>query len=294
MIHSPLHTTLLAAPVLAQPHSVNPDSLGGAPFGHFVVGGEGVTTPFREVTPDQLFGVHSEQAAIPLGEGAAFDPIATSGYSLLVLVLLLAYAVLLYRHAGDIRQLLGRMLQDRSSDDRLYEDSGSSFSRFLTLCNLFGLFLAGAVVMRLASAWIPVAYQQQYPQMAALLGSLAVVGALIVAALYRWGATALIRVITFTAPLFEQLQLIKRTFVALVTILTLPLFSLWLLTPEGDGGFWLKVIIIELAVTSILYLHETHQLFISKKISILHWILYLCAVEIFPLSLLWLLAVRYI
>lgn len=45
-------------------------------------------------------------------------------------------------------------------------------------------------------------------------------------------------------------------------------------------------------VTAILYLREVLNLFISKKVSILHWILYLCIVEVFPVSLLWLLVAR--
>ena len=36
------------------------------------------------------------------------------------------------------------------------------------------------------------------------------------------------------------------------------------------------------------YLKESLMLFLSKKISILHWFLYLCAVEIFPVSFVWL------
>ncbi|MBQ5352799.1 MAG: DUF4271 domain-containing protein, partial [Alistipes sp.] len=36
----------------------------------------------------------------------------------------------------------------------------------------------------------------------------------------------------------------------------------------------------------ILFVKETFLFFVSQKISILHWILYLCALEIFPLSLL--------
>ena len=38
----------------------------------------------------------------------------------------------------------------------------------------------------------------------------------------------------------------------------------------------------------LLYLKESLMLFLSKKISILHWFLYLCAVEIFPVSFVWL------
>ena len=58
------------------------------------------------------------------------------------------------------------------------------------------------------------------------------------------------------------------------------------------GDVWFCIIVIELLATVFLYLRETLNLFLSKKISILHWILYLCTVEIFPISLIGLLAAR--
>ena len=79
---------------------------------------------------------------------------------------------------------------------------------------------------------------------------------------------------------------------AFMTLIATPFLALWLLAPAGEGKIWFWVIIIELVVSLILYLQETLSLFISKKISILHWFLYLCGVEIFPISLLILLTVR--
>ena len=67
---------------------------------------------------------------------------------------------------------------------------------------------------------------------------------------------------------------------------------LFALCPRGTGDVWFCIIVIELLATVFLYLRETLNLFLSKKISILHWILYLCTVEIFPISLIGLLAAR--
>ena len=67
---------------------------------------------------------------------------------------------------------------------------------------------------------------------------------------------------------------------------------LFALCPRGTGDVWFCIIVIELLATVFLYLRETLNLFLSKKISILHWILYLCIVEVFPVSLLWLLVAR--
>ena len=71
-----------------------------------------------------------------------------------------------------------------------------------------------------------------------------------------------------------------------------PALLLFALCPRSTGGLWFCIIVIELIITVGLYLRETLNLFIAKKISILHWFLYLCTVEIFPISLLWLLTVR--
>ncbi len=74
--------------------------------------------------------------------------------------------------------------------------------------------------------------------------------------------------------------------------------TVWLMPPvimsalEGDN-FGVTYIAITVAITfAAIYLFRTFLLFNAQKISILHWILYLCTVEIFPLTLLWALFVR--
>lgn len=247
---------------------------------------------YRELSPSEFFGATSQQSSMPLAHEAAVDPIATGGFSLLVLVLVGLYALLIYRHPADIRQLLQRLTQDRSTDDRLYDDSGSSFARFLNVCNLLGVGLIAAAVVRLASGWIPAAHLALLPQSAAALWSLALLVLLLVVILYRALVALAVGALTFTQPLFGRLHLIKRSTMALFTVMATPPMALWLLGRPDRGVLWFVVILIELVVSLILYLHETRQLFLSKKISVLHWILYLCGVEILPLSFLCLMAVR--
>ena len=128
---------------------------------------------------------------------------------------------------------------------------------------------------------------------AALLWTLLLLGALLVVVLYQVLVTAAIGALTFSQHLIEQLWMVKRLLFAFMTLLCMPTLLLFLPTPASKGTVWLWVILIELVISLILYLHETRALFISKKISKLHWILYLCTVEIFPFSLLWLLAERF-
>ena len=98
--------------------------------------------------------------------------------------------------------------------------------------------------------------------------------------------------LTLSQPFIAQLMLLKRTCFALGMILISPPLLLFALCPQGTGGVWFCIIAVDLAAAAVLYLKETLNLILSKKVSILHWFLYLCTVEVFPVSLLWLLAVR--
>lgn len=248
---------------------------------------------YREVTPAELFGRRSEQASMPPAPPAPAEPTFSGGFSALVLLLVGLYVQLIYRHPADVSKLLRHLTHDRGSEERLYEDSAGSFTRFLNLCSLLGVGMVGAIVVRLCSAQIPAEHLALMPQTAAALWVVALIAALAVAILYRVLVATAVGVLTFTRPLFERLYLIKRMMLALFTVMATPVTALWLLARDRLAVVWLVVIFIELIVALVLYLYETRQLFLSKKISILHWILYLCGVEIFPLSLLWLLVGRF-
>lgn len=247
---------------------------------------------FRDVTPTEVFGTEAQQASLPILERTLPNPVATSGYGLLLLMLLLLYVTLLYRHTGDVIRLTSRFRLDRAADERLQEDSGSSFSRFLTFGTLLAYGLLGLVLVRIVVPYLPAEWVLSAGESGALIGSLIVTGTLLATTLLRLAAMAIIGTLTFSKHLMGQLWLLKRSMLTLIMILCTPPMAMWLLMPPGEGRFWLWVIFIELIVSLILYLHESRTLFLAKKISILHWFLYLCAVEIFPISLLCLLALR--
>ena len=82
----------------------------------------------------------------------------------------------------------------------------------------------------------------------------------------------------------------RLTYFVFATVAAAPL----LLISQVAVGYnsWFVVACVTALLVLILYLRESLELFISKKISILHWILYLCTVEIVPLTLLWQIALR--
>ena len=70
-----------------------------------------------------------------------------------------------------------------------------------------------------------------------------------------------------------------------VSVIT-PFCISYLLLPENAAGVWLYAILALCSVSALLFVKKSFLLFISQRISILFWILYLCTLEIFPISLL--------
>ncbi len=83
---------------------------------------------------------------------------------------------------------------------------------------------------------------------------------------------------------------IKSRLLMIAVVWLLPVI---LLCSFENGGMVMTFIATVGAVLFIsIYIFRTFSLFAAQKISNLHWILYLCAVEIFPISFIWALFAR--
>lgn len=249
---------------------------------------------WRDTTSAALFGEASVTVE-PL-RGLPAQPVSLTDnavFQSFVLLLAATYAMLLYRNLGDVRTLLDRISRDTASGQRLSEDpGGSGFSRFLNIATAIGMLFMGVMVVKYGDSLMPSQLGETLSHGAVLALSLLATAACCGVVVYQLAAVRLAGAVTLSQPFISQLILLKRTYFSLAVIVTSPILLLFALCPRGTGDVWFSIIIIELAVTAILYLRETVNLFIAKKISILHWFLYLCTVEIFPISLLWLLTVR--
>ena len=200
---------------------------------------------------------------------------------------------LLYRNLEDVRLLLTRVSRDRATGERLTEDpGGSGFSRFLNIATTIGMLFMGVMVVKYGDSLMPGRLTELLPHGAVLALSLLATLACAGVVLFQLATVRMAGAVTLSQPFISQVILLKRTYFTLAVIVTSPVLLLFALCPRGTGGVWFCIIVIELIVTAILYLREVLNLFISKKVSILHWILYLCIVEVFPVSLLWLLVAR--
>lgn len=277
-----------------------------APAGHsdalpFAVYGtaDSLSTPFpllaphRTASAEAVFGPTSTlvpPSQLNVGARSLTQNAVFQGF---VLLLAATYALLLYYHLSDVRALLGRISRDTAAGKRLFDDpSGSGFTRFMHTTTAIGLLFLGVITVKYGDALVPARLLATLPH-GAVLG-LSLSAALLCAAIMLAQAAVLrlTGVITLTRLFIAQLQTLRQTYFSLAVIGISPVLLLFALCPRGQGGGWFLLIVIELTITVFLYLRETLNLFISKKVSILHWFLYLCGVELFPISLLWLIAIR--
>lgn len=250
---------------------------------------------YRTVDAGEFFGQQSLLAAprpAAQQQPRLTDELPFQG---LVLLLTLLFGLLLYRNPGDMRALVGRVAFERRDSERTSDESGNAgFTRFLNIALALGFLLAGVTAVRLCDR-PDIAQELLSMGNGSTLSLLLALGVgLLFLLVYLYGILLLRAVggVTLTSGFTTQLIRIKRGYAALGAIILAPVILLFALSPLGSDTIWAGLLTAGLLITFLLYLRETFALFISKKVSILHWILYLCAVEIFPVTLLWLLVVR--
>lgn len=249
---------------------------------------------WRDTSATALFGhesclVQPERIERPAGASLT-DNAVFQGF---VLLLAATYATLLYRNLGDVKTLLNRISRESASGERLSEEPGASgFSRFLNVSTAIGMLFMGVIVVKYGDTLMPPELGKALSHGAVLALSLLATLAWFLIILFQSSAIRIAGAITLSQDFITQLALLRRTYFALAVLITSPPLLLFALCPRGTGGVWFICVAVELIITAVLYLKESLNLFISKKISILHWFLYLCTVEVFPISLLWLLVTR--
>ncbi len=247
-------------------------------------------TSSLQVTAEMIFGSQSvlvtEQTPIRNEPLSLTDNIV---FQSVVLLLAAVYGMMLYHCLGEIRLLLQRITRDTNAAERFYDNSANNgFARFLHTMTAIGLFFLGVMTVKYADSLLAEQHLVQLSSEVVLGLGLLLPLVFLILFLVQWGMLSGIGALTLSRPFIAQLQQLRRTYFALAVVVVAPVLLLFALCPRGTGGLWFLLIVIELAVTSFLYFKETLNLFLSKKISILHWFLYLCGVEIFPISLAWL------
>lgn len=231
------------------------------------------------LTAEEAFGslselVAREQEVLPFVEQLTDHPI----FQGIILLLLAAYALMVCGHLFDFLALFSR------NGDR--DLRGGASIRALQTSAIIGLLLVVALIVRLCEGG-------PFASLGSMTLMLSALGCVTLLLLLQSGVMLLIGQVTLTRDLSGELIRQKILLFGLGSLLASPALILLLLTPTEAGKGWLGWTLLVGFSVVILFLKESFVLFMRKKISILHWFLYLCAVECFPVSLIWLLLIRW-
>ena len=120
------------------------------------------------------------------------------------------------------------------------------------------------------------------PELFPLIGLTAVA----VIFLYRYLITHFIAALTDNQLFFRSYRFMSHLSGSISFLILTPFFLLFALGTENGDTFLLYFTLGLAAILYIAYLTMSCRFFLEQKVSILQWILYLCAVEWFPISFL--------
>lgn len=270
----------------------------------------------RQITPEQMFGSQSELLAqgvasdsvdvavadsVVAAEGvsdmtSAVDALSAAEialgwaewlFNIGVVVAIGVYLYSMYRYYEDVvvmfsSVLRGGVVVSSRVSERRQSDIFNGFLGKLIFVGVafvglltFGFVLRGgmasAVDTTLKALMLPIAIVMIFVAMVC------------VQHLFLW----CVGYVTRSRSMVRALIQMRTIYFVFLSVAVAPLLLLSQMQWGGVYAGWLIVAAVVALVALGLYLKESLEMFMSKKVSILHWFLYLCTVEVLPLSFLW-------
>ncbi len=227
--------------------------------------------------------VDIEQLLQPIGESGIGEWMPLM-YNLLVVAVVIFYIFCIYRYFDDIAVLFRSVFQRQVVSHDRAEERRHSDIFYGSLGKLFLLGVAFVSVLTSMFLWRADALLEPSQLFYA---PFVVVALFVVIVMAQYALMFIIGFVTQSVYEVSALMRIRLIYFVMAVVLVAPILLVSQMgVGEGYRG-WLSVGYIASSLVLVLFVRESIGFFISKKVSILHWILYLCAVEILPLTLLW-------
>lgn len=246
-----------------------------------------------------IFGIGSSRLTGPL-QGVspeAAGKIALTGslsYEILVLVIFLLFCYIVYHFRGCILLLFTVLVRRKVSAEKLMEEKTQFFRHFSVYCSILIVLLVAGFLVRTADAsgvveGIGPDWMHQLIPWSTWI-AVCITGIVVA---YKKALLAATGYLVEDTDFFSAHSAMAHLYIMAVSLLATPLFLLLALN-EGavaDTLFW--ILITCGGVLYMIFLVRSCRFFLVRKVSILQWFLYLCTVELFPLSFFVLLGVKY-
>lgn len=205
-------------------------------------------------------------------------------YQSLLLALGIGYAILLHYFRSSVGSLF-KMLRSKNYTGKLMDEANYTFALFIRLISGLGVLGMGFAVVRGVEILAPgISSAGIAPWMREAAVPL-VAGVVLLVRLLGTGVVLICGGVTMNGEAARRLLLLRRLVWAVATVAATPAL---LVAAAGSGTaqyvmFWLVAGLF--VVAACLTAYKTYVLFMEQSAPTLLWILYLCVVEIFPVSL---------
>ena len=244
--------------------------------------------PFRSAdSPEAVFGRHTQRTAgTPesrppqvVRQDTSANELALNGMAVLLFLL---FSFLVFRHRPSVR-LLFHSLAAKGQFTQLITEQSVSFRLFIREARLVGFLALLTVSFRCGLIWSDLP-AWGFPENAEdfLLPLLAAV--LLATLLYKRILLWIVAVLSRKDNRVECIRAFNKTWFTITTLILSPAILCCVLANPEEQKIAFAVFFILLTFSALYYLIKSFSFFVSLKISILQWILYLCAVEIWPIS----------
>lgn len=242
--------------------------------------------PENSVSALEMFGPQSTLASVhnfPAAEYVTFlcdNPV----YQLIVLGCFLVYCMLLYYFRGHVYALLSTA-GSKLFEEKLLDDQSYTFTLFLNYVIGFGCLVGGVIVVKYIDMAMGYDVAASLPPWSVHLLAVAVTLAIGIIALYQRLVLILIGNVTYSTPFTDRLRYLKKIILSLFIIVASPVVMMLSLNASAAQEVVSYIFLGLFAALLAMFVYKTYLLFIEQNVSILHWFLYLCTVEIFPVSI---------
>lgn len=211
-------------------------------------------------------------------------------YSLATLACFCWLCLIIYFYRGYALGIFS-VLRGGATTEKILGEQSKIFGSFIVSVISLGILITGLCVLKFFDLF----FASYFERLSCWMAALPIFGAWGVIALL-WGFQFLLLkaagCLTLSLEFTDRLFYLKKIVAAIGTITVLPLFLLFALS-DGQSAHWLAISIVVIAILLTIFLIiRTFMLFVRQNFSILLWFLYFCAVEIFPVSLAAILAMK--
>lgn len=239
-----------------------------------------------------IAGVSADTSAPQLLEKVSFTDFVQ--YDVLICAVLVLLFHILYNYRESMGLLFAVLIKKKVSSDKLLEEQNHFFKQFITIALILGALIVAGVVTKVADMYGGFGYVDGiFPALSPWLCWI-IVGIAVLVTLYKLLFVRMLGFITADKEFFREHHIMSRFFFVGAAVLVSPLF---LLLSFSYGKFAEAVLFVSLGIASamcLVFLFKSYKFFRVRNVSTLQWILYLCGVEIFPLSFLLLSGLRHV